>query len=178
MTTEPSNISNIIIPLITAGSGLLGVYVGGLWGDRRERDKQKTDFVHAQLSEFYGPLISLRTEIKARSELRTKISNAADSTWRDLVAEADRVSIEEKQRLSKERGPAFSAIIDDDNKTLRETLIPAYRQMMTIFREKMWLAEPETRIHFSDFLEFLEIWERVLRKALPNEVIGKLGHTE
>ena len=63
-------------PLISAAAGLGGVFLGGWLSDRREREKRRTAFVTRQLSEFYGPLVSMRTEIRSRGELRVKIENA------------------------------------------------------------------------------------------------------
>ena len=77
-----------------------------------------------------------------------------------------------------DRWPLFKAIIEDDNNTLKEKLIPAYVRMVDTFRDKLWLAEPRTRDHFVSLIEFVEIWERHLRGALPVEVIEAIGHGE
>ena|SRR6185312_11068524 len=56
--------------------------------------------------------------------------------------------------------------------------MPLYRRMVETFREKMWLAEPETRTYFSTFIEFTDVWERVLRDALSLEIAPAIAHTE
>ena len=38
--------------------------------------------------------------------------------------------------------------VKDENETFRQLLMPRYHDMVKIFQEKMWLAEPETRDHF------------------------------
>jgi hypothetical protein len=70
--------ADFLNPLISAAAGLGGVFLGGWLGDRREREKRRIDFITRQLSEFYGPLVSIRSEIRARGELRLKIGTAID----------------------------------------------------------------------------------------------------
>ena len=82
------------------------------------------------------------------------------------------------KQLREEHSAKFAAIIDDDNSTHLEIVMPMYREMVKIFREKMWLAELETRTYFSTLIEFVDIWDRWLRKALPGHVLQKLEHSE
>jgi hypothetical protein len=174
-------------PLISAAAGLGGALLGGWLSDRREREKRHADFIGRQLAEFYGPLVSLRTEIFARSVLRERISAAADTAWQELVGEARAAgplaSVENIQRVQRERWPSFEALIKDEPDVLRNKLIPAYQQMIATIREKMWLATPETRNRFvsgefSTLFDHVEILERHLRTPLPAEVIGEIDHRE
>jgi hypothetical protein len=153
----------VLNPIISAGAGLLGVLVGGYMSDRRERQKRRGDFITRQLTEFYGPLVAGRAEILARSDLRVKVEQATSAAWPNMVAEAR---------------DAISRAIDYDNTILRETLIPAYHQMVATFREKWSLAEPKTRTYFAALVEFVEIWERHLKGGISGEAIARLGHTE
>ncbi len=57
-------------------------------------------------------------------------------------------------------------------------MIPAYQQMAKLFRDNYWLAHPETRGHYQELIEFVELWERWLAKSIPAEVIQRLEHTE
>jgi hypothetical protein len=50
--------------------------------------------------------------------------------------------------------------------------------MLAIFREKLWLAAPETRAFLGPLSDFVDIWDRWLAEAIPPEVIKNLGHTE
>lgn len=165
-------------PFVAGGVGLLGVFLGGWLSDRRARDKKQKEFIIRQLEEFYGPLVGLRAEVRSCSNLRNRVQNAADEVWRRMSENASRKSVEESQRLSKERFPEFAAIIQDDNITFTDKLIPTYRRMINIFRDKLWLAEPETRAFFPMLVEFVDLWERHLREALPVEVVNEMGHTE
>jgi hypothetical protein len=132
--------------------GLLGALLSGLLTSGRERAKRRVEFRTRQLDEFYGPLLSLHKEIRARSELRVKIQKVA--------------------------GLPDLKVMDDENKTLREVLIPHYREMVKVFREKMWLAEPETRDYFPGLIEFVDVWDKILSDRLPREIAPALGHTE
>jgi hypothetical protein len=136
-----------------------------------------------QLAEFYGPLVSLRAEILARSVLRETVASVADAEWRELIADARQVGVEEIQRVRAERWPSFAAIVNDEGHILRNDLMPAYRQMLTTIREKMWLATPETRKRFvsgefSALFDHIEILERHLRTPLPGEVVTAIDHRE
>ena len=50
--------------------------------------------------------------------------------------------------------------------------------MAKLFRENLWLAEPETTKHYQHLIEFVELWDRWLAKAIPAEVIKRLEHGE
>ena len=114
-----------------------------------------------------------------KGELRLKIREKADATWKKLCADATqsggRAAL---QRLSDERYPEFERIIEYDNRQLTQELIPAYREMVRLFRENMWLAEKETKGYFGKLLEFVDIWERWLDKSMPTEVLETLNHRE
>jgi len=88
------------------------------------------------------------------------------------------IGIEALQKLTDERGKEFMEIIEYDNRQLKEELIPAYRKMVILFRDNMWLAEPESKEYFGPLLEFVELWERWLARTLPPEVIRALEHGE
>jgi len=56
--------------------------------------------------------------------------------------------------------------------------MPGYRKMLSIFRDKMWLAEMSTRHYYRELVEFVELWERWLNRTLPAEVVKRIGHDE
>ncbi len=70
--------TTFIIPFI----GFLGVAVGALltaWlAALRDKARRRVEFRKQQLQELYGPLLSLRKEIRAHSILRVKLQNAID----------------------------------------------------------------------------------------------------
>ena len=123
-------------------------------------------------------MLGLRNEIRMRSELRVRIHDAADAVWRELCEQERRVGIDALSDLSRTRGPKFDRLIEYDNKQLQEELLPTYRQMAKLFRENLWLADPDTREHYQNLIEFIELWDRWLANSIPGEVIKRLGHSE
>lgn len=166
--------------VIAATAGLVGVFVGaGLnswFSSRRERTQRRHAFIEQQLSEFYSPLLGLRAEVKALSELRVKLQNEAGAAWQELSAGV--APGPEAQALTAQRFPEFQALIEYDNKKLIERLLPAYRKMLELFRDKLWLAEEETRKHYLTLTEFVDVWDRWIANSLPAEVLGRIEHGE
>lgn len=153
---------------------MLGAWLSG----RRETRQRKLSFIEKQLHDFYSPLLGIRNEIHMRSQLRVRIHNTADAEWRRLCEEKSEIGVEALQELTDKRGREFTEIIEYNNRQLKEALIPAYRKMVSLFRDNMWLAEPETKTYFESLLEFVELWERWLARSLPPEVIQALEHGE
>lgn len=167
--------ASIAVPAI---SGLAGVIIGAMLTSGRERKQRKLAFLEKQLSTFYSPMLGLRNEIKTHGAFRVRVQNEANAAWAQLCSETESLSIEALQHITNERGPEFKRIIDYDNNKLHEDLLPAYRKMVELFRECYWLAEPETRAFYGDLLEFAEVWNRWIDKALPVEVLKRLEHGE
>lgn len=163
---------------IPAIAGLGGVMLGAWLSGRRETRQRKLSFIEKQLHDFYSPLLGIRNEIHMRSQLRVRIHNTADAEWRRLCEEKSEIGVEALQELTDKRGREFTEIIEYNNRQLKEALIPAYRKMVSLFRDNMWLAEPETKTYFESLLEFVELWERWLARSLPPEVIQALEHGE
>ncbi len=166
--------------VVSALSALGGLLVGSWLASKRDVSKRRYAFLERQLREFYSPLLGLRAEIRMRGELRARIHSAAGAEWRRLCAEARETAdpVSALQKLEGSKGRQFEGIIEYDNRQLVEELMPAYRRMLAIFRDNMWLAEKETAQYFSKLLEFIEIWDRWLARAIPQEVVQNLGHTE
>jgi hypothetical protein len=75
----------LLTPFASALAGLIGVLLGGWLSGRHERKRREAEFTSRRLSEFYGPILSIRTEIKARSELRLRVQTAAQEEWTKFV---------------------------------------------------------------------------------------------
>jgi hypothetical protein len=157
---------DFINPLISAASGLIGVWLGGWLSDRRDREKRDKDFITRQLAEFYGPLVSMRTEIRSRGELRVKIEKAQDSEYITGLPQA-----------AKATDPMM-VMMQDEFKIFTDVSMPLYRKMIETFRERMWLAESETRGYFPALIEFVDVWERHIRGTIPIDVITAIAHSE
>jgi hypothetical protein len=135
--------ADLLIPSISAAAGLAaglgGVFLGGWLADRREREKRRNDFVTRQLSEFYGPMLSLRTEIRARGELRLKIEKAIDQKHtRDLLEAGMSGDQNAFERATDETLAPMLAVMRDEYKIFTDVSMPLYRKMLDVFREKMW----------------------------------------
>jgi hypothetical protein len=167
---------SIVVPAI---AGFVGVLIGAWLAARREVSERRYAFVEKQLRDFYSPLLGIRNEILMKSQLRVKVHAAADAVWQGLAAGARSLGDPDALlRLERERWPEFERCIAYSEEQLANAIVPSYRAMVNLFRDNLWLAEPETRLHFEALAEFVEIWERSLGKSIPKDVVGKLGHTE
>jgi hypothetical protein len=162
----------LFLPVV---AGLFGVWIGAWLTTRRDRESRRFDFIKRQIEEFYAPLVGLRADIRAKSELRVKVSDAAGAAWADLCRGR---SPEDERRLEEREWPTFEKIISYNNEQLQKDLIPSYQAMLTRFRERGWLAEASTRGHYATLVEYVEIWNRFLEKSLPSGVLERLGHSE
>jgi hypothetical protein len=152
---------------------LFAGYLGAVYGSRQLRYQKRLEFVCRQLDEFYSPILACHEAIRAKSELRLRISQAADAAWREKCASRPQPFLD-----SKEAFKPFEKIREYDNHQLKEGLLPFYQKMLDVFTQKYWLAEPETRAYYKDLTEFVEIWNRWIAETLPPEVLDKLGHSE
>ena len=161
----------VLMPLISAGSGLAGAWIGGHMTLRRDREGRHMEFVKAQLDEFYSPMLGIRAEIKAKSEARVRVRDA----FGQLQVKADPSA----QRFIEEKyGSTFEEMLKYDNEQLEKELLPLYRNMLEIFRQKAALAEESTMTHYLAFVEFVEVWNRRIQGSLPARVAEALGHGE
>lgn len=160
----------------TLGVGsLLGV-IGTQWAiGRREARTRRVAFKKEQLEEFYGPLLAIHKEIRARSELRVKLAGAIDQQHIKDMLDVGTDKIEE---TSNAHLPTIVASIKDESDTFKNVLMPRYREMIDVFRERMWLAEPETRTFFGQLIEYVDIWDKILARKLPHSIAAAVGHTE
>jgi|SRR5580658_500112 hypothetical protein len=166
-------------PLISAAAGLGGVFLGGYLSDRREREKRRNDFITRQLAEFYGPLVSMRAEIQARSALRLKIQTAQDQNhMNDLLDAQLHGGPNAVKEMNDDNIPPMLDVMRDEYKIFTDVMMPLYRNMLQTFRDRMWLAETETRDYLPALVEFVDVWERHLRGTMPGEVLLEINHTE
>jgi len=170
------SIAQLIIPAV---AGLGGVILGAFLTAWNERRRRRLDFVEKQLQELYAPLLSIRKHVRALSELRPRVATVSGNVWEELCNDArERGGGQALQELRTERSPEFDAIIKYENEQWKSELLPSYKQMLKIFREKFWLAEDSTRDHFQKLIVYIELWERALNRTIPSEVIAKLGVRE
>jgi len=140
-------------------SGLVGAAVVYYFGLRQRAKERRFSFLERQLSEFYAPLAGLRKQIRTKSELRAKIQGSF-------------------QDSDVEQVKAFESTIDYHNTQFLKELLPKYREMLALFTDRYHLADADTRTFYPLFLEYLEIWNIWLAKALSAEVLRELDHRE
>jgi hypothetical protein len=54
--------------------------------------------------------------------------------------------------------------------------MPRHRDMMNVFRDKKWLAEPATRT--TTTRSFFGVWDKILAGNLWRSIAPAIGHTE
>ncbi len=165
---------SLVVPAVSV---LSGIVIGAWLTTRRERKQRRLNFVEKQLQDFYSPMLGIRNEIRMRSELRVRIQDASNVEWAKLCARADK-SVAGLRDLEGARSAEFAKLIEYDNDQLERELVPAYRQMAKLFRDKYFLAGYDTRSHYGQLIEYVELWDRWAAKSIPPEVTMNLGHTE
>lgn len=153
--------------LISAGAGLFGVIVGGIFTACYQWQSRMNERYRDQLQNFYSPMHGMREAIKTKSELRKRLNSIAGARYPAIARTATN---EEKAK--------YDQLLAYSEKQLREELIPTYQEMVKLFTCRMYLAEASTRAHYAKLLEFVEIWNRHLAQSIPPEVIEELGHNE
>lgn len=126
-----------------------------------------------QLKEFYSLLLGYQQAIRAKSELRVKIGQAANEAWREICERAPQPFLEHERDFEP-----FKRVIEYNNAQLRTELLPLYHKMLDTFRDNYWLAEPETRAWFPELSDFVELWDRWIAESIPGAVIERLKHDE
>ena len=155
-------------------SALVGGLIVYVFSIRKLSIELRNAFILKQMSEFYSPIAGYRKRIRAKSEVRGKVSTAANEAWKETCAPYS----EAKQPMhNHEELFALQEHHRYDNKQLREELMPLYRKILTS-SPKNTGSLTKIRAHYQNFLEFVEIWERYLAEVLPGDVLRKLDHTE
>jgi len=168
----------LLIPAISALAGLLGVAIGAWLTSRREQTQRKLKFIENQLSLFYSPLWGIKNTIHRNAELRATLQNIGQEQWELLCAESEMLCPEVRQKNTAEKWPRFKKLLEYDDQKFVEELFPLYQEMLECFRKNYWLADEETRSYYPTLLQYVEIWNRNLKDALPYEVWKSLDHKE
>ncbi len=153
----------IVPPLAT----LLAGYIGVRYGLKQVKAEKRLEFIEKQLEEFYSPLLGRGKYIRAKGELRVKVETVSGRQWKENAAKGIRQSVE-----------SVNGEIEYNNRQLDEEFLPMYRDMLTIFKDNYWLAEPETREFYHELVEYVEGWNRWKANGVTAETISEIGHTE
>lgn len=169
----------LLVPgFLTAIFGLLGVVIGG-WIANRNQSKERRHRRYEEQLRFYAQLLSIRMVIRAKSELRLRLSNLAHAAWQDEIRMAsEQGSTPLRDGLYARRSDEYDRLADYDDSQLRDELIPLYHKMLEYWTANIAQAEPSTQQYFATFADFVEIWDRFLKKSLPLAVIRQITHEE
>jgi hypothetical protein len=164
--------------LVSALSGLLGVLVGGWITNRNQRAERRHRRFEEQLR-FYAELMSIRMVIKAKSELRLRLTNLAHAAWQEEIgATSAQGPTPLRNELYAQRSQEYDKLSDYSDNQLRDELIPLYHKMLDYWTANMAQVEQSTQQHFATFVDFVEIWDRFLKKSLPAAVLRQINHEE
>ena len=117
--------------------------------------------------------MTLCKQLAARREHRQSIERAINKVWERLAPEMRRVGVDD-QKIAQLLADQLNALTEDDKKYLGEVFLPDFREMLRLFREKMWLAEPSTVPHFGTIVEYVDAWELSLQGVINGAVAIEL----
>lgn len=153
--------SEIVSSLITAVVGFLGVGVGSWLTVRDLKEQRRREFLRAQLSELYSPLLAGRQRIAA-----THIMHVGIAAGRKAAFGGDSPGLRAKALARQDELHAEHYV---------SQLLPLYKEMLRTFSERLWLAESSTRDHFAKLAAQVDGIDRALQDvAMTAEVRAKL----
>lgn len=161
---------------VPAIAGLTGVLVGGWISTRNQKIERRHKRIAEQLG-FYSVLVGIRAEIREKSAVRAKFSALADKCYQEELAEAGEHPIARKN-VADDKWPQYEKLMDYNDEQTRTVILPLYDKMLEHVTTNMGLAEPTTRGHYAALVEFVEIWRRAQKQALPTRVIREINHRE
>jgi hypothetical protein len=138
-----------------------------------QTEARQIRFIERQLEEFYSPMMGCLRKIQAKSLLRLEIDKVSDIAWKEICKRHPKPFLDHEKYFDP-----FMKAIRYNNKELREEIIPLYDEMLSIFTEKYWLANPSTRKWFSELSAFVDLWHRWLDESIPADVVREIGHNE
>ena len=176
-STALSQVLEVIKILAPALLVILSAYLAYAFARHQASDERKRAFLLRQVTDFYSPMVGIRSHIRSLSQLRAEIEGLANDAWTQTVEEAPQEYPALSEHLEREFRP-FDRLIEYNNKQLRQELLPQYERMLQIFANQYWLAESSTRSRFDELVKFVELWRRHLDEALPGRVLEQLKHSE
>ena len=138
-----------------------------------QTEARQIRFIERQLEEFYSPMMGCLRKIQAKSLLRLEIGKVSHVAWKEICKRHPDPFLDHEKYFEP-----FMKAIRYNNKELREEIIPLYDEMLSIFTEKYWLANPSTRKWFSELSAFVGLWHRWLDESIPADVVREIGHNE
>lgn len=172
--TQLIDLAKLVLPVLIAVCGTLGGgYLGHRYAKLQSRHSKALDFIERRVTEFYSPMVGCIRSIRALSELRVEVSNAAEAAWQDIVARAPAPFLNHDKAFEP-----FKGIVGYENEQLYRDILPTYERMIQIFTDHYWLADNEARKYYPELVRFVELWRRFKADVLPRDVLRKIEHSE
>src|SRR5882757_7329794 len=113
----------LLLPgLLSAIFGLIGVAVGG-WITNHNQSKERRHRRCEEQLRFYAELLSIRMVIRAKSELRLRLSNLAHAAWQDELRPAsEQGATLLRDELYARRSEEYDKLADYSDNQLRDEL--------------------------------------------------------
>lgn len=162
-----ANFWNVAWPYIPYGAGIiLSVCATHIFTARHFRKTKWHEFNQRRLDEFYGPMLGLIKQVRANAETSVKASDASNQAWRKICGRNPQPFEDHDKSFEP-----FLKSLDYENERFRKTDLPAFDKMLEIFKSKIHLAYPSTKMLFDQFSQYVDHWHR----PFPPEAAIELG---
>jgi hypothetical protein len=151
------DLAKLVLPVLIAVCGTLGGgYLGHRYAKVQSRHSKALDFIERRVTEFYSPMVGCIKSIRALSELRVEVSNAAEAAWHEICARAPTPFLNHDKHFEP-----FKGIVGYENEQLYRDILPTYERMIQIFIDHYWLADDEARKYYPELVRFCRTLETV-----------------
>lgn len=132
-----------------------------------EIKSRRMAFIEMQARDFYGPLVGLYQEIKAKDAIWNQILDLNDAARQSAQLEGRHEAAESLRFIS----------LDFDNKERAEEIMPAFFEMLNIFRKNYHLADSTTEKFYETLATVIGIWRREQANAITPSMRQKLPNS-
>jgi hypothetical protein len=107
---------------ITAVAGLGGICAGALLTARNQKVERRNARIREQLQDFYSPLLGMKFDIRAKSDIRQKLHGIANREWEKVLSGiSDPLG---KKKIEEANWPRYQKLLDHSEAQLRNELVP------------------------------------------------------
>lgn len=159
-------LAKIVFPMIIVA------FLSYKLGNKKSHYERKLEFITKQITEFYSPMLGYIYRIEASNLLQKELSQLSGEAWKEIT-----VNNNENINLDEEFKP-FQKLIEYDNKTTNEEVLPLFYKMHDIFTQNYWLAEDSTKQHYLKLSRYVDVWKRFQKNSVPRQVLWKMEKDE
>ena len=158
---------NAARPYIThAAAVILSAGATCIFTARHFRRQKWHEFDQRRLDEFYGPMLGLIKQVRANADTSVKAAAASDKAWQEICERQPRLFEDHDKHCEP-----FQTSLEYENERFTREDLPAYDQMLEIFKSKLFLSYPSTKQWFDPFSQYVDHWHR----PLPPQALMKLN---